>query len=99
MKLLLTLYILIITGCNFDVDTANPQASESIKDSKKDKLFIKEFTVDTTRSSCLVSEAWVEFPWKNKLNYGSVLKTKLGGIQLLLKFNPKTFSPDPIEYI
>jgi hypothetical protein len=91
MKILLTLYILLITGCNLDVNTSDPQVSNSLEDSKKDKLFIKEFTVDTTRSSCLVDEAWVEFSWINKLNQGKVLKSKFDEIQLALKFNPKLF--------
>lgn len=99
MKILLTLSILFIIGCNFDVNTLDPQVSNSLEYSKKDKLFLKEFTDDTTRSSCLVSEAWVEFSWINKLHYGKVLKTKPGGNQLALKFNPKTFSLDLNEYL
>jgi hypothetical protein len=99
MKKLVLIFILFLTGCNIGVNTSDPQASQTIKASQKDKLFIKAFKVDTIKSSLFIDEAWIEFSWRNKVKYGKVFKFRPGGIQLVLKFNPKTFSLDPYKYL
>lgn len=99
MKILGLFCILFLIGCNLDVNTSDPQASNSIKDSKKDKLLIKVLSIDTTKSSCFIDEAWIEYSWRNQVKYGKLSKFKPGGIQLVIKSNQELFSLDPAEYL
>jgi hypothetical protein len=99
MKLISIFVLVVLASCNFDANTVDPQASESITNSKRDGFFIEEFTVDKEKYCSAPGEAWVEYSWKNRLRYGKILKTTTFGRQLVLKIDPKKFDLDPYYYI
>lgn len=98
MKFFLYTISLFLISCNLDVNTTDPMASKSIKDSKNNNMFIKEAFIDTNDSYCNVDEAWIEYDWQNKLHFFKIVKKKMGGAQLVLKFNPKLYSFIPHDY-
>jgi hypothetical protein len=98
-KILIVLLSLNFISCNLDINTVDPQASKSITASKKEKLFIEEFLVDTTKSTCFVNQAWVEYNWRNQLHFGKVFKNRIGGLQLVLNFDPKDLPFGSNDYL
>ena len=60
------IFVLLIIGCNLNVNTVDTQASQSITASEQDSLFIKQYKT-SSETSCNVKEAWVEYAWKNEL--------------------------------
>jgi hypothetical protein len=99
MKILFSICIFLIIGCNINTNTSDPQASKNIIDSQKDGLFIERYAIDS--QSCLMAakQAWVEFSWRNKWNNGKIMKYKNGTRQLVLTFDAKSVSLDPYDYI
>ena len=77
--------ILVLTSCNLDVNTSDPQESVSISQSKKNNLFISEYRLEAMDSSIFkIKEAWIEKTWQWSVNYGVKEKVKTGRYQLNL---------------
>ncbi len=94
MKIIITLAILF---CSFlfwvchllEINTVDPQASSSIKESKNAFLFLKEYKAISTIPKHLFSieEVWAEYDWKNKIVGCKVTKRKGDTRQINLKIN------------
>ena len=77
--------IISLTGCNFDVNTSDPQESPNILQSKKSKLFLAQYELmDMAPPVFEIKEAWMEKSWKWKTNYGFKEKVETGRYQLNL---------------
>lgn len=77
--------MLFLISCNLDVDTTDPQASRNIFQSKKNKLFLSEYELDTMDNPIFrIKEAWIEKSWNWEINYGFKEKVETGGYQLNL---------------
>lgn len=74
---------------NIELNTVNPQTSNSISDSKKNAFFIAEYKLAPAdlRKGIILNDTWVEYVWKNTLKDGKRIKEKLSGIQLVMKTN------------
>jgi hypothetical protein len=73
-------------SCNLELNTVDPQVSASIEQSKDNNFFLQEYSVIHSSCQAKIREVWVEFTWKNALVGGKLTKQKLGGQQLLLRF-------------
>lgn len=72
--------------CNLEVDTSDPQLSESIEKSKQDHFFIAEYSLaDSLNRFMDITEVWAEHVWFNKVDKWRVSKQSISGIQLNLK--------------
>jgi hypothetical protein len=89
------------SSCSYDINTVDPQSSTSIALSKKDGLYVCEFSADNGLGFVSrVDEAWVEIVWFNQLTGGKREKRKIDEVQLSLKlkdFSDSNFKRD--EYI
>jgi len=97
---LLVIVFIAIKGFSFlkkvQVNTVDPQASFNIVNSKKDGFFLKQYKVSGISGNFFqVSEAWVEYTWKNNVDGDRIVKTKTDGIQLNLKLDD--FSANGIQ--
>ena len=84
--------ILVIKLMSFlhelEINTATPQASSSLEESKKNNFFIKEYKVLGDKEDFFkVKEAWVEFAWKYQLRNGKKTMKRFNEIQLVMKLS------------
>jgi len=91
------LFIIIMSGCYFDTNTTDAMCSDNISSSKKNSLFLNEYTLlDENKKVLSVKESWIEYNWRNEtMGLGIVkMKTKTGGLQLniLLEDTDQYFS-------
>ncbi|HUM98633.1 MAG TPA: hypothetical protein PK275_12325 [Chitinophagaceae bacterium] len=89
---LLVIVFIAIKGFSFlkkvQVNTVDPQASFNIENSKKDGFFLKQYKVSGISENFFqVSEAWIEYTWKNNIEGDRIVKTKIDGMQLNLKLD------------
>lgn len=85
MRLTLIFFVLILSGCNLDIDTSDPMASKTINDSKKDGFFLREYNASSTDTSYKIKEAWIEHIWFNEVKGFRVYKKSVQSIQLNLR--------------
>ena len=84
------LIIVFFSSCVNDVKTGIPMFSYNIKESKKDKLFINEYSISKTRfninkTTYKILEAWSENAWAYK--NANEEKYKLKYNNFLIRFN------------
>ena len=88
--MLVVVTICILLGCNLDVDTSDPMASETIEKSKENGYFIKEYKA-ISDSSCDVQEAWIEYTWKYEAHGCNIKKARIANytqVNLRVKYLP-----------
>jgi len=84
--LILIFAIFLVSGCTSQVNTSDPQISRSIIDSKKNKVFLKEFAlIFKTDTNIVVNEAWSEKTWFYEIHNGVKVKVQKYGCQLCFK--------------
>ena len=77
---------MIFSACHLDINTVDPQASESIKASKDASLFIQQYVMVGGSDSVLsIGEIWVEKGWRYTIVGNKVVKKQAGGPQLVFK--------------
>lgn len=91
---MLFLIIVSVFSCEY-MDTTNPRSSKSIKDSKKQKLFITEFKpfnsqINEEQIEFEIVESWTENIWFNDNLFGA--KTILPDTQLVVLVRNLSFS-------
>lgn len=90
--LILIFVIFLINGCNCQVNTTDPQISENIADSKKNKVFLKEYILSSkTDTNIVVNEAWSEKTWFYEIHNGVKVKVQKYGCQLCFKLKQTPF--------
>ncbi len=99
MRLFFFAALLFCLSCNLDANTVDPQASENIKASIQNNVFVKEYKIANTQSTCIVNEAWVEYPWKNEISNGKKTKKLFSGTQLILSLDLSNFPLSESEYL
>jgi len=73
------------SSCSYDINTVDPQSSTSIANSKRDGMYVCEYSPEgglVTISS--VKEAWVEHVWYNQVSVGNRKKRRIDEVQLNL---------------
>ena len=96
MKLFGIVILTMIASCNLEVNTTDSQASTTIRESKKNKMFVEQVSV--LEDSCGIREAWIENIWKNTFETESG-KERLGGDQLVVRLNFNKVQVDPYKYL
>ena len=76
----------IIFMKRIELNTASPQTSGSIVESKKNNFLRATYILDsiTSINKIDIKEAWIEDVWKNSYIKDKQLKENLGGIQLVV---------------
>jgi hypothetical protein len=88
VKTSILLQTIILSSCNLEVNTSDPQASINIESSKRDSLYISKYVSSTIPNDLFqVQEAWIEYVWLNKIEWGNKIKVKSNSIQLNLKLS------------
>jgi hypothetical protein len=86
-KFLIFFSLIIFSHSCSSQNTTDPQISQSSKESKSNRFFIKNYVfVSSTDKNIIVEEAWLEYVWFNKAtSFGKTVKVKGQGCQLCFR--------------
>ncbi len=100
MKIIGFLLLFFIAQSCTAVNTADPQCSPNIKESKRDKLFIAEYFIEKRFDVIEIKEAWLEKVWYNSVKDGKIGKDIDSTYQLVFTLTPaaeSVFSLDKLS--
>lgn len=87
LLIVITISVVFFAGCGLEVNTVDPQASANIDDSKKRKVFVKEYYHKNDSGRQVGNlQCWVENGWKNSVKNGKAVTKKEAYLQLVIKF-------------
>jgi len=74
---------------DIELNTVNPQTSNSIAESKRNGFFIADYKLASNdlQKDITLNDTWVEYVWKNTLKDGERIKERTGGVQFIMKTN------------
>ena len=105
---LLCFFILSVSSCVFDTNITDVQVSKSIKASKENGMFIREYVpIRSDDSTIRISEAWIEKWWWYTQNGLTVKKVARKGCKLCFavkqypdfKYRAKNFTKWHMKYM